>query len=249
MLTITECVICKKPLGAESRDLGFPTCIEHRACHKCGKHLSAAELKWCHSRALEDGAELTTEGLIHPRCELSESHTIQDATLSIKQSEYTFLNLLRLKCIPNPDLSDDTNISNAALACENLITRMDFEAQRVHLLMMESALEVVQRHLRNNREELKTKFQESEKEKIKQAKREALTSARPTSKKADSPEEQSLALFMETHGLTDRKVALTIWKKRENGIQQMLKLFPKMNESTVRDSVTADMVKNGLLPK
>ena len=109
-------------------------CHEHRKCHICNLDLNAREQQWCYDHAIESGDDLES---VHPRCD-SRAHQSfeQDPTLTIKQSEYDYLNMLRLMIIPDPALSVETNKNNAYVQSTRLITEMaSFEEKLLHLQM------------------------------------------------------------------------------------------------------------------
>jgi hypothetical protein len=67
--TWTSCQICKKPLGQESRDLGYPLCHTCRKCASCGTETLPSESIYC----LENQHPIK-----HARCmSVSDGQTLQ----------------------------------------------------------------------------------------------------------------------------------------------------------------------------
>ena len=250
-----ECIVCSKPLGQESRDLEYRTCHDHRTCIKdCGELLNPHDIKLCHKRALESEESLV---LIHPRCQVLErriesSENLQassasDPILSIRQSEYDFLNSLRLMCVPNVELSDTTNENNASGQNKKLIAGMNFEQKMIHLKMMEACVASCSIVLRTTKEYRKEAFKEREERQKKQAEKQKLTSSRPTGKSIESQEEILLGTFMEIHGLSERKTAQKIMKDTWKAIEGLVKIG--IPEKMARENIVKDLVKKGILKK
>lgn len=254
---IKECIICSKPLGQESRDLGFPTCHNHRTCVKCELPLNAHEVKLCHKRVQEDEESIDKLILIHSRClilerriessaNLTESSS-NDPTLTIKQSEYDLLNMIRLMVTPNVELSDVTNENNACSQNQRLIANMNFEEKILHLKMMEACAAACSISLRTTKEYRKEAFKEREERQKKQAEKQRLTSSKPVGKSVEDKEEVLLGTFMELHGLTERKSAQKIMKDTWKAIRQMTEIG--IPEPLARENIIKGLVKQGILRK
>ena len=95
---ITECIQCNKPLGQESRDLGYTYCHVCRKCSHCSKDISAQESQWCYD---------TNRSLaVHSRC-AGFAHPSKDA-MTVDQTVIDHLNLIRLLLKPDYETSLDT---------------------------------------------------------------------------------------------------------------------------------------------
>jgi len=245
----TQCIVCEKPLGQESRDLGHRTCHEHRACSKCGLPLHAREMQLCHDRLVEDNLPLSSLILIHARCEIAARQLSQDqdATLSIKQSEYDLLNISRLMTWPDENLNDTTNENNACIQNARYISSMSFDQKLQHLKMLEACVASVSIALRTSKDYRKEAFKEREEKAKKQADKERLTSSRPAQSAVEKPEELALGTFMELHGLTERKVAMQLQREYEKCVAGFVKVGIK--ELDARKLTIDTMVKQGRLPK
>lgn len=251
---IKECAICQKPLGSESRDLQYRVCHEHRKCVRCMDDLYPREIELCWARLIEESTEIEKpigECLehfrpIHPRCEAVERASANpDPTLSIKQSEYDFLNLLRLALIGDPELSVETNENNAMMASERLIKDMDWDATYLHLKKLEACIAVVSIAVAPTRKELKAHIAERESHRARVAKKEEATSSRPVGKKPDEASEVLLAEFMRLNNIQSREAAKKLKRDRDKAILALTSLG--IPEGVAQSSVDADLAKRGLL--
>ena len=245
----TQCQICQKPLGQESRDQGFSVCHAHRVCVMCDKTLLAPEVALCLKRASEssDGAPYEP---IHPRCQVRLSRPT-DPTLSIKQSDFDFLNLLRLMVVPNPNLSDITNCQNAMIQSDRLreflISQMDWDGVYSHLKMLEACVAAVSIAIKQDHSQLKKRSEAREAEKAKVAAREARTSSRPTSTPTTDPGELQLATFMELHAIAERKTALKLMRDKNKAVAAWIKAG--VPEKMALEMVTKNLIEQGRLSK
>jgi hypothetical protein len=73
---------CNRPLGRESRDLGFWTCHEHRDCTVCNQPVSAKEIQFCFNNSLP---------IKHARC-----LSLKDAKDGKIESQINLANFFRL---------------------------------------------------------------------------------------------------------------------------------------------------------
>lgn len=244
----TECVICQTTLGSDSRDAGYSLCHEHRKCCMCGESISVPENTAC-LKASEESDKSDLE-VIHAHCRIARQNEIKkdeiDPTITIKQSEYDFLNLCRLSIIPNPDLNITTNEKSAKLQGLKLIQNMNFETLQKHASMMEACAMQVRLFLNSNpkvRKEL-SGIRESERLQAQkqQATQEALTSSRPTHKKANDPVELQLAHFMEIYEIKERETGLKLMKEFNKSINDLMKA--KFSEKDARDMTVKFMKMN-----
>lgn len=245
-LEFTTCIVCQKPLGADSRDAAMRLCHEHRKCSKCEKPLNAREQQLCHDRVIEDNAPIESLEVIHPRCEALTHPTFeQDPTRSIKQSEYDYLNMVRLP-MPDIQLSVTTNENNGMIYCNRLVVDMTFEEKLLFERILQAALAQCQIAVHTDPKFKKDALKEREAKHAKEAKKEALTSSRPVTKSPDDIEEQRIGAFMLKYGLTDRKTTLSILRDRDRAIQG----FTRNHIDTIQaiDLVEKMMVKSGRLP-
>lgn len=243
----TECIVCKAPLGADSRDARMRLCHAHRKCSVCGHDLNAREQRLVHDRVIENEETLDKLVPTHPRCEAITHPTAeQDPTRTIKQSEYDYLNMLRLMVIPDLQLSVTTNENNAMIQCGRLIVSMQsFDEKLLHLRMLEACVAQASIAVRTDPKYRKDALADREKKHQQKAQTEALTSSRPVGKPADDTEEQRIGAFMQKYSLKDRKVALTILKDRDKAIVG----FTKSGIPTIQaiDLVEGMMIKSGRL--
>ena len=248
----SECVLCQKPLGQESKDLGYLTCKDHRSCLKCHEPLNAQEVKWCYdtyNELVSDGCETATLDLIHPRCVVVERPTLdKDPTLAIKQSEFDFLNLIRLSVIPDISLSLTTNENNAMIQSSKLIKDWDFDKTYAHLKMLEACVAQVSIAVSQNKEQRKKLEEHRDKEQKKKAQKEALTSSRPVTKSADDIKEEQLGLFMQNFGFKSRKTALTQWALREKSVKGFVACgIAEVEARKLVDATLLENVRKGLV--
>lgn len=245
----SECIICGKPLGQDSKDARHRTCHDHRACIKCNLPLHPREIQLAHDRVIEDSADISTIQLIHTRCEVVDKPAAQDSVLSIKQSEYDFLNMLRLMCTPNRELSGVTNENNAMIQSSRLIADMDFDSRLLHLKMMEACVAQVSIALRTDKSYRKEAFKEREEREKKLAEKQKLVSSSPKPPKvaAVDPEEIALGTFMELHGLTERKTAQSAMRDMWKAVKGLTACG--IPEPMARENVVKQMVLQGRLKK
>jgi hypothetical protein len=244
---------CTTPLGHDSKMEGFRTCHEHRACSFCNMPLSASEIAYCHDVSLEKDESLD---LKHPRCSAINHPSLnEDPTLSIKQSEYDYLNLIRLCGFPNLDLSVVTNENNAMIYETRLLEAMSFEQKLIHLKMLEACVAQAGLAVRQDSSYRKNALEEREKVHQKRAKNEQLVSSKSPAKSLESaledPIELAVGLFMQEHDLKERKVAMQLWKEREKSVKLIMSVAKgdsKM-EQAIREQVTLEMIKKERLPK
>ncbi len=238
---------CKKPLGQESKDLGYPTCHEHRSCASCDLPLAPVEIQWCVDKYKEKLEKDPSESfeLIHPRCySLKKPSLAQDPTLSIKQSEYDYLNLCRLMIEPSMELSAVTNENNAMISAnkyvQTLVHNLDFDAAYMHLKKLEACVTEVGLFVaKQDKKELKRRADEREKANEKKAKQEAKTSSRPVQKPADDEHEVLLAAFMARNEIKSRVVGQKLWSDRNKAINGWLK-------AGIAKNVAEEMVDKGI---
>lgn len=241
----TECVVCLKALGQESRDMRFRTCRDHRACSVCGSSLTAREIEWCHAHL--EGEPIEKLILTHMRCSIVTHSASDDPTLSVKQSDLDYLNILRLMVVPDSDLNIVTNENNAMIQSARLISSMNFDQKLMHLKMLEACVAQCSVTIRTSPEYRKDLALEKQRGTEKRAKLESITSSRPAGKSLDAPEEIALGTFMEMHGLSERTLAKKILSDRNKAINSLVGLG--IPEALARENVNATLVKKGILKK
>ena len=224
----STCLLCSHPLGQDSKDAGWLTCKEHRACAICDKPLQPVDTSMAYQKYEEDLAKDPSSSidLIHPRCAIVSNRLAtldSDPTLSLKQSTYNYLNAARLMVDPDMNLSILTNENNAMIRCTEFIHTLDFDKLYATLKMMEACVATVNLALAQDKKKLKERAGLRDAEEFKRAMKEAKTSSRPVAEKIDS-DEIALGSFMEAYGIKDRKTALRIKKDRDRAINELVKL-------------------------
>ncbi len=240
---------CAAPLGHESKENGFLTCHDHRACAFCGLEVSAPEIRNCFSLALDngDGENSDSIEIKHARCSLATKPNSEfDPTLTLKQSFYDRLNLARLMVDPDMELAISTNENNAMLRHTTFIACMTHDQLYAHQKMLEACLANVSLAIQTDKKELKKRADVREEKFLKAAKREAATSSRPVGKPADDPVEQSLAEFMTNFGFKSRKLALSKQKDRDKAVEQLMKIgIPSALAKANADKMLLDNIAKG----
>jgi hypothetical protein len=89
-----SCQICKRPLGQESKDLGYPLCHNCRKCSHCGTETTPAESLYCIENNL---------AIKHARCvKLTDVNTLQEQVALVN-----YYRLLQDLTVQFPTLSFD----------------------------------------------------------------------------------------------------------------------------------------------
>src|SRR5215472_17418715 len=107
----STCVICQKPLGQDSKDLGYTLCHEHRKCIYCEQNISPAEnatcLKALGERRAGNGSQpdYTEIVVTHASCWIYHHKKEDDPEVTVRQSTYDFANLCRLAIMPEMHLN------------------------------------------------------------------------------------------------------------------------------------------------
>jgi hypothetical protein len=256
-----SCLICKKPLGSESRELNYLVCHQHRRCLKCNEELSVAEIKWCFTRFIEDSGFSTSETevpesyeqveIICTKCHsLEHTGADKDPTAALKQSEYDYMNIVRLNMIdPDITLSTITNENVAMNAASRYVVGMTFEQKSIWLKKLEACVAQASILVKQDSQYQKNYLIEREKKHYDKAHKESLTSSRPSSKTAESTEELQLGAFMELHALTERKQALKILRDRNRSVKSLLAAFSNMTEPQARAMADKSLLESGVLKK
>jgi hypothetical protein len=243
----TECLVCNTPLGQESRDLDFRVCHEHRKCIKCSLDVTPKEVRLAYDIVLENQGTIPQDLEIeHARCKILNHPTIEkDPTLSIKQTEYDLLNLIRLMVTPDLQLSSVTNENNAMIYSSRLVVDMTFDEKLLHMKMLQACVANVSIAVRQDPKYRKDALVEREKKHLEQAKQEQKTSQRPQGKSATDENEVYLAEFMRRFSIVDRKVAMKIKRDRDKAINALTELGIPLDLAS--KSVDADLCKRGLV--
>ena len=246
-----QCIVCDKPLGADTQSEGYLTCHAHRTCLKCEQSLSPLDIKLSNNLYLEkvkhsDGVDVPTLELMHSRC-YSGFSTLVDPTQSIKQSELDILNACRLMIYPDMHLAKSTNESNAMIYGQKLISQMSNDEIYAHIGMMEACIAQASLLVHSNKDELKKRADKREADKFKTAKQQAQTSSRPAGTKADESGEVELATFMENFGIKSRKVALKLQRDRDKAVEGLVKLLhiPSLLAKQTADESLLKNIKQG----
>lgn len=233
--SISECLICNKPLGQDSKDSGFIFCHEHITCTQCSAPLSSAEQKNAYDRFLEslDFKEGETEETVshelverlHARCLVLS----RQPKIEVNQVELDFLNNLRLLInLPEPNLevSIVTNENSAAIYSRQVIRSMSLEQMRMHLAMIESVAASVRNainlHANYKKEDdarfNKARFTAPTIKTPKHTESETVQGTSSTSvlpNKITQTREEALVRFMQVWQLSDKTKAKTLFSNRE----------------------------------
>lgn len=210
----------------------------------CKEPLSVPELQWALSKHLTETPDLVGLDVIHPRCAVLNRTHESDPTRTISQSEYDYLNLIRLSVTPNIELSTVTNENNAWLYSSKLVANMDFEQKSLHLKMLEACRAQVEVAIAQDPLRRKAYLEERERERFS-------TSTAKTSKATSGPKlgskELQLKTFMELHGLTEMVSAEKILNTRNKAVTALMQVG-----FTEQDAIAAcdrDLLKQGKLKK
>jgi hypothetical protein len=246
--TISECVIptCHKPLGHDSKDMGWIVCLEHRNCPICEHELEPADVRRAWKESVEKDASIE---LAHARCLVGNSKTslTADPTLSIKQSHYDWLNAIRLMVDPDMALSISTNENNAMIYHSKFVHEMDWDQKYAHQKMLEACVASISLALAQDKKKLKERADEREKEKFVKATKQNLTATRPANKKSDDAVEETLGLFMQNFGITSRTVALRLQKQRDKSVAALMALkIPSQVAKDQADLMLKESIGKGL---
>jgi hypothetical protein len=133
-----------------------------------------------------------------------------EPTITIKQSEYDYLNLIRLMVTPNMELSAESNEKIAWNSTCRFIQNMDMEQKGIHLAMMQNIVAQLCVAVTQDPKWSKNVLKDREKKRFDQSKQEAITSSRPPSKTIIDTQEIELGQFMKTFGLKERKPAMKL---------------------------------------
>lgn len=191
---ITECVIsgCAKPLGQESRDLGYPVCHEHRKCAKCGRDCQVVEVEACwRFEAAANGEKeyvLKPHAVRHARCRVLEHKALSD--------DIELMNLARLLLWPDPSLSRTTLQHTTTCQFNSLVPLLNHDQLLLMIDQMEAVAAAGRLALGKNKRVVEEQINEREKHKAEKAIKERTESLRtPADKKAMSGLEKQLKTF------------------------------------------------------
>lgn len=248
---VSQCVVCNKPLGQESKDLGFFTCKDHRACAICTQPVSPHEIRSCYLEVLEtlnDNPESTIQStpiselitIQHARCSsVTRKSAEQDPSVALKQSYLDYLNNARLLIEPDVDLSRESNEKLAGLAAEKWLADKPLDYILLFLRRMESIVAHTSIRLRKDRKVIEAELDKRERAKFAAAQRDAATSSRPAAKKSDDSDELAIAAFMRDNHITDRKTAQKKMKDRQKAMDHLIKLG--LTEEAALESINKNM--------
>lgn len=204
-LIITECLICQKPLGSESRDLGIPVCHEHRKCSKCGRDVQLVEIEYC----LKNKYPIT-----HAR-ELALSDQTLDTNAELS-------NLARLLLWPDPSLNRQTLQQRTTTQFNLLVNLLNHEQILLIIDQAQALAAAGSLAIAKNRREIEISIQEKEAKKHKKAAAERVEASKtPADKKAESAYEIEVKTF-EKLGMP-RSVAEMMVKRARESRKDMLK--------------------------
>ena len=242
----TECVICQKPLGQDSRNLGYSLCHEHRKCIYCEKDISPAENITC-LKALRERRSALSNGtppdyseitVTHASCWIQNQRKIDDPEITVRQSTYDFANLCRLAIIPELELNAKTNRENAEVEGHKLVQNMDYLEKTMFIERLEAIASFQRMLLKQDPKFNKELLELREKQKASVARVEASTSARPQPKVR--AQDVQLAHFMEIYNIKEAEVGKKLLVQFNKAIQD-LQNRSGFDEPTAREMVARVM--------
>lgn len=201
-----QCLICKANLGHETKLAELPFCHEHVKCSICNQAITAHEARWLLQQFMEEEKaentanvpelDYTTLKIYHVKCS-----PIPDKMTTIKQSDYDYLNILRLTFEPNTSLSTDTNEKEAGIWAPHLVENMNFEQKCLLQARMMAAIEAIGRAKLQDKDYRRNYLDERERERFKKAKETTAISPKPNHGIVTPKEskEAQLAHFIELH--------------------------------------------------
>jgi hypothetical protein len=248
---VTECVLCSKLLGHDSREQGWITCPAHRSCGSCGTRVAMPEdLRLRYNDIRDRGSELTEDSLlIHPRCLMLRA--TQDATsfpVTVSQSHYDLLNKARLSGHPDLTQSLQDNIDQAKDASSWWLSTMTFEEKLRHIQIMEAVLAQTLIASRVTKIEVKLvadKIATAKKEKITKAQRQLLAATQSNGTTPQTEREISRPQYMDLLRWKDSypkqwialsKTQQDQMKARERGIASYMKAL-QLDRTVATDMV------------
>jgi hypothetical protein len=258
----TECVICQKTLGDDSRSEGQLFCHEHRLCKYCSTEITVQESRICFNKFEErlEGEERKAPdySLIDVECIRCKAIR-HEPTIAIRQSEYDYLNLIRLMIIPDMNLSVITNENNAWIQSARLIQNMSLEQKLVHLSMMQSLVGQLEVAVRQDPDWRKDALKDRE-DKVRRSKPQQEVKHKSTSELEPPPtrrtvqvkeehkeDEFNLDKFMKDYGLSEREPAKKLFSQIKAAIKGWVRVgsAPELAEKQVIDG----LVKSGVLKR
>lgn len=225
-IEVSECTLCQKPLGQESRDLGYILCHDCRLCNDCKLPVSPQEITYCNSHSLV---------VTHARCLIYRDRALKDTVaVEVNESLIERNNLARLILQPDMNLSVETNQSNAIINNKRFVCNMNFEELYVHVQVLMALAADCSLMLKQDKgktvADIKKDLDRKEARKFREATIEAKTSSKPVGKRVQAEGEEvkgldeiRLAWYMEKFGVTDRKTAIRNSKLRDKAIEGMQK--------------------------
>ena len=212
-MPLTECVICNRTLGHETRDLELPVCHEHRKCGRCSQDvLSAKEVEYCLSNKL---------AIHHARC-LSLQTPNLDMNIEL-------LNLSRLIVNPNPLISRTSNQTTVKTAFSQMVHLLSHEQLLLIGDQAQALAAACSLALGKNRREMEQNIEERDAARYEKAKSAAAGNnltiadkiAVKAKKAAESADEKAIQTWMALPGMT-REVAMEQVKKLKAMRKEML---------------------------
>jgi hypothetical protein len=149
---VSRCWQCDKPLGQESRDLGYIVCHAHRTCSKCGTNCQAVEIQWCYENDYP---------IAHSRC--------LSLNLPKEVVPTDLMNMLTKLVWPDPQLSPETNVKTAELTSEQLFARQvhqqSIDEAYVTMKMLQAAAAIYSFKLQKDRTKIEKDIDDRERKK------------------------------------------------------------------------------------
>lgn len=267
----TQCLICEKPLGHDSRSEGYMFCHSHRICSVCDAPLSPPQLRLCLKQYLEslegqedekaDRLDYNNVVITHPFCQLpltkfnGQATVTQDGfqNISFSQSDIDLLNLIRLTCSPDPELSQITNENLAMDKAEVLLKNKDLEKKILFEVRMEAVLSMIKIVIRKDPKFRKNYLEEREKEfKSTKSPKEPqdIKDFKSVKEIKQYSEKVSLEAMIELHGLNPENRSENI-KIYENRIKTIKTLMAKMNlsEPIAQEMCDKSLIQSGVFKR
>lgn len=182
--TISECVICKSPLGQDSKDSGYFVCHEHRNCAICGKPLLPRQIRIIRDQAQFHGEELTPDIVVHDNCKLDQIAADNNGKIPVSLAEIDLLNRYRLCLFPELSLSEEANIKQAEQTLPALITQMSHEEQYLFMRRLQIISARLSIALATSKDSIKKELAEKQKkeyEEVQKIREKVKASPPPTS--------------------------------------------------------------------
>ena len=205
----TECKVCGKPLGSDSRNEGYQLCHGCRKCKNCFVALSAKETSspGCVFQDLRNNGEWLVQ---HSNCDpeaspedVSPEGSVESIEIPADyqpiQTKLDEMNTFRLMLTPDPRLSIESNRQLARNAVKPFIHEMTPDAMLLMVSKVEAIMAELSTLLAKNMVSAKAITQARDKEKFEEAQRERTVcqerNVPKTIKKSENKQERAARVF------------------------------------------------------